>query len=36
MRDNKENNIKDNNEKMRIIKNLIDKGKKKSSLTYKE
>lgn len=33
---NKRNNIKDNNEKMRIIKNLIDKGKKKSSLTYKE
>lgn len=33
---NKRNNIKDNNEKMKIIKNLIDKGKKKSSLTYKE
>lgn len=33
---NKRNNVKDNNEKMRIIKNLIDKGKKKSSLTYKE
>ncbi|MCY6354870.1 RNA polymerase sigma factor RpoD [Clostridium sp. ZS2-4] len=33
---NKRKNVKDNNEKMKIIKNLIDKGKKKSSLTYKE
>ncbi|MCY6484237.1 RNA polymerase sigma factor RpoD [Clostridium aestuarii] len=32
----KKTTIKDNNEKMKIVKSLIDKGKKKSSLTYKE
>lgn len=32
----KKNNVKDNKDKMKIIKNLIDKGKKKGSLTYKE
>lgn len=32
----KEQIIKDRNEKMKIVKNLIDKGKKKGSLTYKE
>ncbi|KOA21222.1 RNA polymerase sigma factor SigA [Clostridium homopropionicum DSM 5847] len=29
-------NIKDNSEKMKIIKNLIDRGKKNGSLSYKE
>ncbi|MCY6371803.1 RNA polymerase sigma factor RpoD [Clostridium ganghwense] len=33
---NKKKSMKDNNEKMRIIKSLIDKGKKKGSLTYQE
>ncbi|KYH28593.1 RNA polymerase sigma factor SigA [Clostridium thermopalmarium DSM 5974] len=32
----KKTNVKDNNEKMKIIRNLIDKGKKNGSLTYKE
>ncbi|PJI07069.1 MULTISPECIES: RNA polymerase sigma factor RpoD [Clostridium] len=32
----KEQTIKDKNEKMKIVKNLIDKGKKSGSLTYKE
>ncbi|ABK62245.1 MULTISPECIES: RNA polymerase sigma factor RpoD [Clostridium] len=32
----KKNNVKDNKDKMKIIKSLIDKGKKKGSLTYKE
>lgn len=30
------NSVKDQNEKMKIIKNLMDKGKKNGSLTYKE
>ncbi|WMJ82297.1 RNA polymerase sigma factor RpoD [Clostridium sp. MB40-C1] len=30
------NNVKDQNEKMKIIKTLIDKGKKNGSLTYQE
>lgn len=29
-------NVKDNSEKMKIIKNLIDRGKKNGSLSYKE
>ncbi|MEA4825406.1 MAG: sigma-70 factor domain-containing protein, partial [Clostridium sp.] len=32
----KKPSVKDNSEKMKIIKNLIDKGKKKGSLSYKE
>jgi RNA polymerase primary sigma factor len=32
----KKTNVKDNNEKMKIIRSLIDKGKKNGSLTYKE
>ncbi len=32
----KNDSSKDNSEKMKIIKNLIDKGKKKGSLSYKE
>ncbi|AEB76487.1 RNA polymerase sigma factor RpoD [Clostridium botulinum] len=30
------NDVKDNKDRMKIIKNLIDKGKKKGNLTYKE
>jgi RNA polymerase primary sigma factor len=36
VKDNSQKDNKDNSEKMKIIKNLIDKGKKSGSLTYKE
>ena len=32
----KKNNAKDKNEKMKLVRRLIDKGKKSGSLSYKE